>query len=113
MSTLDQQVRATLIEMNRKKKIRSHVFKSSHENVKRRLKAHAKVKQLVKTAKEISSQMPDCTLDCTRSFCYELFPFYRILRNYSLRKNLLSDFLAGLTVGIVHIPQGKITILNC
>ena len=36
-----------------------------------------------------------------------IFPFIAILRNYSVRNDLMSDVMAGLIVGIMHIPQGK------
>jgi len=36
-----------------------------------------------------------------------LFPFIGIMSQYSLRRDLFSDIIAGLTVGIMHIPQGQ------
>ena len=35
------------------------------------------------------------------------FPFIGILSAYDVRSDLLSDVMAGLIVGIMHIPQGK------
>jgi hypothetical protein len=39
-----------------------------------------------------------------------IFPFLAILRNYSVRNDLMSDVMAGLIVGIMHIPQGKYSL---
>ena len=37
----------------------------------------------------------------------ERVPIFSWLPRYRLRKWLLGDTIAGLTVGILHIPQGK------
>jgi hypothetical protein len=34
-------------------------------------------------------------------------PLIRCLKEYSIRKYLVGDILAGMTVAIMHIPQGK------
>lgn len=47
-----------------------------------------------------------CTLSCVKGFLLNLFPFLRILRGYNVKSDLLSDVISGLTVGIMHIPQG-------
>lgn len=39
-------------------------------------------------------------------------PFVAILSNYNIRSDLLSDVMAGLIVGIMHIPQGKYTLVT-
>ncbi|PAA79188.1 hypothetical protein BOX15_Mlig000646g5 [Macrostomum lignano] len=36
----------------------------------------------------------------------QLLPFLGIMREYNLREWLLPDLISGLTVGIMHIPQG-------
>uniref|UniRef100_A0A1I8HRN2 STAS domain-containing protein n=1 Tax=Macrostomum lignano TaxID=282301 RepID=A0A1I8HRN2_9PLAT len=43
-----------------------------------------------------------CLLDCLLS----LFPFISVIRQYQWRSDLIADTIAGLTVGIMNIPQG-------
>ena len=33
------------------------------------------------------------------------------MKNYNIRQDLMGDIIAGLTVGIMHIPQGKLLYL--
>lgn len=35
------------------------------------------------------------------------FPFVKTLRSYKINKYLANDVIAGLTVGVMQIPQGK------
>ena len=37
---------------------------------------------------------------------FNLFPFLTIMKDYNIRTDLSGDIIAGLTVGIMHIPQG-------
>ncbi|XP_071083395.1 prestin-like [Haliotis cracherodii] len=47
---------------------------------------------------------------CSKSSCYNflhyVFPFVRLLKGYSGLYDFPCDIIAGLTVGIMHIPQG-------
>ena len=43
---------------------------------------------------------------CIKKSLLSFFPFIGIMSQYSLRRDLLNDIIAGLTVGIMHIPQG-------
>ena len=47
-----------------------------------------------------------CSVQCTKSFFFGILPFIRIMKEYNIRTDLVSDILAGLTVGIMQIPQG-------
>ena len=47
-----------------------------------------------------------CSHKCARKAVSKVFPFVRILKGYS-RADFFSDLVAGLTVGIMHIPQGN------
>ncbi|CAH1782636.1 unnamed protein product, partial [Owenia fusiformis] len=47
-----------------------------------------------------------CNAKCAKNFFLGLFPFIGIMRTYNLRTDLVADVIAGLTVGIMHIPQG-------
>lgn len=48
-----------------------------------------------------------CSPSCTKNFIFSFFPFIDIMKKYRLKRDLLPDIIAGLTVGIMQIPQGK------
>ena len=55
----------------------------------------------------------ECSAECTKSFLYGKIPFIKIMKDYNPRTDALNDFLSGLTVGIMQIPQGmSLHILN-
>ncbi|XP_052780463.1 prestin-like isoform X2 [Mya arenaria] len=60
------------------------------------------VRQVVR--KKLSKCM--CSGDCIKQFFLGLFPFIHIMKNYNIRENITGDIVSGLTVGIMHIPQG-------
>ncbi|CAI5453459.1 unnamed protein product [Caenorhabditis angaria] len=39
-------------------------------------------------------------------FILDLIPILKWLPNYDFKANLLADFVGGLTVGVMHVPQG-------
>ena len=39
--------------------------------------------------------------------CLERLPLIRCLKEYQIRRNLFGDIIAGITVAIMHIPQGS------
>lgn len=103
---MDPDVRKTLMELNRPRgKFRAQVLKKSQEKVRKNIKTTFR---LTKVLKKIGENIPKCTCtrELSRAFCTELFPFWGIMKKYSIRKYLLADLVAGLTVGIIHIPQG-------
>ncbi|XP_078341333.1 prestin-like [Crassostrea virginica] len=103
---MDPDVRKTLMELNRPRgKFRAQVLKKSQEKVRKNIKTTFR---LTKVLKKIGENIPKCTCtrEISRAFCTELFPFWGIMKKYSIRKYLLADLVAGLTVGIIHIPQG-------
>ncbi|CAG2193140.1 unnamed protein product [Mytilus edulis] len=108
---MDSRVRDTLIEMNRiperkKQKFKTEAIQRSHAKLSQNLKSKLKLRKFNKKAKRYVPKMPNVTPPCVRGFFHEVFPFVDIMRNYSPRKSLLKDFVAGITVGIIHIPQG-------
>lgn len=48
-----------------------------------------------------------CSKDCFLGFLYKIFPFIGIMKDYNIRTDLTGDIVSGLTVGIMHIPQGE------
>ncbi|UJR30412.1 hypothetical protein I4U23_017947 [Adineta vaga] len=46
------------------------------------------------------------TLECCTNAFLNKVPLIRCLKNYNIRKNLFGDIIAGITVAIMHIPQG-------
>ncbi len=43
---------------------------------------------------------------CMKNYLLDRFPFIKWVKNYNLKENTLPDIISGLTIGIVHIPQG-------
>ena len=43
---------------------------------------------------------------CMLNFIYNRIPFVRWIQTYDVKNNLAKDIIAGLTIGIIHIPQG-------
>ena len=60
-----------------------------------------------RASRKISKYFFSCTPSCVRVFVFNLFPFLTIMKDYNIRTDLSGDIIAGLTVGIMHIPQGK------
>lgn len=54
----------------------------------------------------------NCSCSCVGHFLLHIFPFVHLLRSYKFRRDLSGDIIAGLTVGIMHIPQGKDVFLK-
>lgn len=42
-----------------------------------------------------------------KQFVKETIPVLEWLPKYSIRNNLMGDIIAGITVAVMHIPQGK------
>jgi hypothetical protein len=43
---------------------------------------------------------------CLLHFVLDRFPIVHCIKNYNVKENLLRDFSAGITIGIIQIPQG-------
>lgn len=41
------------------------------------------------------------------TMCQQLFPISDWLVNYKWKANFVSDIVAGFTIAVMHIPQGK------
>ena len=47
-----------------------------------------------------------CSAGCAKEKLLSFFPFVDTIRTYRLREYILNDLVAGLSVGVIHIPQG-------
>jgi len=52
-----------------------------------------------------------CTLSLPGKIFLSLFPFFSWIRKYKVSEWLPGDLVAGITIGIVHIPQSKFLLL--
>jgi len=55
---------------------------------------------------EFVSTTCSCSGGRGKKLCEKLFPFLRIYRKYKWKIDLPSDVIAGITVGIMQLPQG-------
>ena len=57
----------------------------------------------------VKTKLTSCS--CSRERVYQffvgLFPIIKWLPKYSIKNDLVADISGGLTVGIMHIPQGN------
>ncbi|XP_050416735.1 sulfate transporter [Patella vulgata] len=47
-----------------------------------------------------------CTPEKRKKCCFSFFPVIKIMKRYKWRTDLPNDLIAGLTVGIMQLPQG-------
>src|SRR5688572_24631938 len=52
-------------------------------------------------------RIKSCCESCSPfRYLASLFPFFVWIRSYSIKDNLVSDVVVGITIAILHIPQG-------
>ena len=58
----------------------------------------------------VCSKISSCSCSWQRccQFLFRLMPILSWLPKYSIKKDLLADITGGVTVGIMHIPQGNV-----
>jgi hypothetical protein len=55
----------------------------------------------------VKNQCASLSFICCLNAFLDKIPLIRCLKEYNIRKNLFGDIIAGITVAIMHIPQGK------
>ncbi|KAL3853834.1 hypothetical protein ACJMK2_017335 [Sinanodonta woodiana] len=110
----NKEIRESLVQhTGQRRRFRVHMLNKSQKAIRNSVKQKLQLKKFYEnvknTGREIRKEMCpkfECSRNCITNCLHEIFPFMKIMRRYSLRKYLLSDVVAGITVGIVHIPQG-------
>jgi hypothetical protein len=46
------------------------------------------------------------SLICLKNYSFKRFPLFDWIRKYNFKEDFLKDLIAGLTIGIIQIPQG-------
>lgn len=44
--------------------------------------------------------------NCMKNFLLDRIPFLKWIQTYDIKENLAKDIIGGLTIGVIHIPQG-------
>ena len=47
-----------------------------------------------------------CSAACAKDAVLKKLPFIQTLRDYKWKDWILSDIIAGISIGVIHIPQG-------
>ncbi|KAK7490012.1 hypothetical protein BaRGS_00018712 [Batillaria attramentaria] len=106
-ATEEPEFRISLFELANTDEKAKQVIKSRLRRKKARVKMNRNsvLKRSLQKMKETFSCCT-CSAGCARTYLRRLFPFTNILLGYSALYDLPCDLIAGLTVGIMHIPQG-------
>ena len=62
--------------------------------------------QTRRRSKRCLPQAPNCSRQRAKNFLFERVPALQLLCTYEWKKWLLWDIIAGISVGVIHIPQG-------
>lgn len=111
MASINRDLREALLSKTQKRKFRVQMLDASQKQLRAGIenKFHVKkhAKSIYTESRRCCSKV-ECSRTCASKAMHEIFPFIRIMRRYSIKRNLLQDVVAGLTVGIMHIPQGRL-----
>ena len=44
--------------------------------------------------------------NCMKEYFFARFPFFLWIFRYDFKENTVKDLMSGITIGVVHIPQG-------
>jgi hypothetical protein len=61
------------------------------------------IRSTVKYVKKYYKPTPNCMKD----YILARFPFFLWIFSYDFKENIVKDLMSGITIGVVHIPQGK------
>ncbi|XP_025107910.1 solute carrier family 26 member 10-like isoform X2 [Pomacea canaliculata] len=107
LQTEEPEFRISLFELSTSTEAAKRVIRKRLRRKKARMKMtrNSILKQSLRKMKE-TCQSCACSWTCARTYLRRFFPFVSILNGYSALYDLPCDLIAGLTVGIMHIPQG-------
>lgn len=64
------------------------------------------ISSIGRVKKYLRKEYSSLTIECCINVFLNKIPLIRCLKEYNLRKNLFGDIIAGITIAIMHIPQG-------
>ena len=103
----EPEFRISLYDLANTNEKAKQVIKRRLRRKKTRVKKMTRNNVLKRSLGKVKDSCTCCTWEGVHSFLKRMFPFLSILKGYSALYDLPCDIIAGLTVGIMHIPQGK------
>jgi hypothetical protein len=65
------------------------------------------ISPIARATQYVRKQCSSWSFECCINTFLDKIPLIRCLKEYKIRKNLFGDIISGITVAIMHIPQGK------
>jgi hypothetical protein len=72
---------------------------------------HARHHKTFKDWMIVKKKRNNCSGECFKRNLYKFLPFTKIMQHYNLKRDLVNDLISGLTVGVMHLPQGEVVEL--
>ena len=105
--TEEPEFRISLYDLASTNEKTKKMIKTRLRRKKSRVKKMNRNNVLKRSCRKMKDSCSCCSWEGARNFLKRMFPFLSILKGYSALYDLPCDIIAGLTVGIMHIPQGK------
>ena len=105
--TEEPEFRISLYDLASTNEKTKKMIKTRLRRKKSRVKKMNRNNVLKRSCRKMKDSCSCCSWEGARNFLKQMFPFLSILKGYSALYDLPCDIIAGLTVGIMHIPQGK------
>jgi hypothetical protein len=67
---------------------------------------------LIKNAANFCRKNYKPSPSCMKNFVRDRIPVIKWMINYNFKENMIPDTISGITIGLIHLPQGQIKFLE-
>ena len=89
-----------------KSSLESHLNEQNSYNVSRPVLSFNQIEDQYLKKNKLKKKKTKCNLKQNLLEIYKLFTIFDMIMKYDFKNRFIKDIISGITVGIMHIPQG-------